>query len=102
LNKTFSEFLSYSLALDFQNIIALLAIPHIFHNIKIAIMKNNINIIIVGSISAQNFLLVLSFIKILVVISGFLSHNSFNESLFGNITISLGIFVIPFSSTVLF
>jgi len=80
LNKTFSLSLSKSLALDFQNVIALLAIHHIFPRINIAIIMNKININIVGSISAQNLALVSSFTLIFVFISGFFNPKSLSES----------------------
>jgi hypothetical protein len=91
--------LSYSLALDFQKVIALFAIPPIFHKNIIATIKNKTKAIIVGNISDQNCSEVLSLTLIKVFISGFFKPRSFNESLFGKITISLGIFSIPLSYT---
>jgi hypothetical protein len=62
-------------------------------------MKNRTNAKIVGSISAQNCSDVLSFTFIIVFMFGSFNPKSFNESLFGKITISLGIFSIQFSNT---
>jgi hypothetical protein len=93
LNNILSFVLSYSLALDFQNVIALFATPHILEIRTNQIIINNTNAIIVGSISLQNSSLVLSFTRMAVFISGFFNHNSLRESFFGSITISLSIFV---------
>jgi len=99
LNNTLSESLSYNLALDLPKVIALFDTQPIFDIKTSQITMNNTNVIIVGSISAQNSSLVLSFIIIAVSISGLLSHNSFNESFLGRVIISLGIFVIFHSIT---
>jgi len=100
LNKILSHFLSKSFALDFEKVIALFAIPHILQRIKKATTQNNIIVKIVGSISDQNFALELSFISIIVFMSGFFNPKSFIESLFGSITTSLFIFSILFSITI--
>jgi len=65
-----------------------------------AITKNNIKAIIVGSISDQNLLEVLSFMLIFVEILLFFNQRSIKESFLGRIIISLGTFVIHLSSTV--
>jgi hypothetical protein len=92
--------LSYNLALDLQNDIALFVIPHILDKKINHIIRIKIKVMIVGSISDQNSSLVLSFIEILVSISGFFSHKSAKESFFGNMTTSLTIFSNQFSTTV--
>ncbi|MDR1944934.1 MAG: hypothetical protein LBQ59_02335 [Candidatus Peribacteria bacterium] len=91
--------LSYNLALDLQNDIALFVIHHILDKKISQTIKISAKAIIVGNISDQNSSLVLSFIEILVSISGFFSHKSVKESFFGNITISLTIFSNQFSTT---
>jgi hypothetical protein len=92
--------LSYNLALDLQNDIALFVIPHILDRNINQTIKISAKAIIVGNISDQNSSLVLSFIEILVIISEFFNHNSAKESFFGNITTSLTIFSNQFSNTV--
>jgi hypothetical protein len=101
-NKILSLFLSKILAFDFPKLIALFATHHILHIIKKATNINNINNMILGIISAQNFSPVRSLISIFVVIHVFaFSSNpkSFKLSFAGRIIISLKFFAIQDSNT---
>jgi hypothetical protein len=98
LNIILSLSLSKSLALLFQNVIALFAIPPIRLIRKRETIKNNTKARIVGNISFQNSSEVLSFTEISVFIFGFFNQRSLSESVVGRIAISLCIFLIPFSS----
>jgi hypothetical protein len=91
--------LSYRRALDFPNVIALFATPHILLMRKSATITKRITIRIVGITSAQNSLLVLSTTEIFVSILGFFSPKSLSESLLGRTMMSLLILSTPFSFT---